>query len=121
MIVPAPQLRAGHFAILSVWTNPLAPAARHSSAASPNLKLRSNASPACSNSSKRAGKRQVAPFARGSPKPNPKKPGRKPGKDYGTKAHRPLPEQIDEVHEVPLPDACPDCGGPIEQTHVDQQ
>jgi transposase len=85
------------------------------------LKLRSNASPACSNSSKRAGKRQVAPFARGSPKPNPKKPGRKPGKDYGTKAHRPLPEQIDEVHEVPLPDACPDCGGPIEQTHVDQQ
>jgi transposase len=31
----------------------------------------------------RAGKRQAAPFAKGQPKP-----GRKPGKDYGTKAHR---------------------------------
>ena len=69
----------------------------------------------------RAGKRQAAPFAKGPPKPNPKKPGRKPGKDYGTKAHRPAPERIDEVHEAPLPDACPDCGGPIEPTHVDQQ
>src|SRR5262249_53297923 len=67
------------------------------------------------------GKRQAAPFAKGPPKPNPKKPGRKPGKGYGTKAHRPPPERIDEVHEAPLPDACPDCGGPIEQTHVDQQ
>ncbi|HEY7310859.1 MAG TPA: hypothetical protein VH643_15960 [Gemmataceae bacterium] len=38
-----------------------------------------------------------APFAKGPPKPNPKKLGRKPGKDYGTKAHRqhPAPEQID--------------------------
>ncbi len=69
----------------------------------------------------RAGKRQAAPFAKGLPKPNPKKPGRKPGKDYGTKAHRPPPERIDEVHEAPLPEACPDCGGPIEPTHVDQQ
>ena len=51
----------------------------------------------------RAGKRQAAPFAKGSPKTNPKKPGRKPGKDYGTKAHRPPPERIDEVHEVSLP------------------
>ena len=44
----------------------------------------------------RAGKRQAAPFAKGQPKPNPRKPGRKSGKDYGTKAHRqpPTPEQI---------------------------
>jgi transposase len=69
----------------------------------------------------RVGKRQAAPFAKRPPKANPKKPGRKPGKDYGTKAHRPPPERIDEVHEAPLPDACPDCGGPIEPTHVDQQ
>ena len=61
----------------------------------------------------RAGKRQAAPFAKGSPKPNPKKPGRKPGKDYGTKAHRPPPERIDEVHEAHLPDTCPDCGGSV--------
>jgi len=71
----------------------------------------------------RAGKRQAAPFAKGQPKLNPRKPGRKPGKDYGTKAHRqpPSPEQIDEVHEAPLPQVCPDCGGPLDETHVAQQ
>jgi transposase len=71
----------------------------------------------------RAGKRQAGPFAKGDPKPNPQKPGRKPGKDYGTKAHRqpPSPEQIDEVHEAPLPHVCPDCGGPLDETHVAQQ
>ncbi|HKB38965.1 MAG TPA: IS66 family transposase [Gemmataceae bacterium] len=71
----------------------------------------------------RAGKRQAAPFAKGQPANQPKKPGRKPGKDYGTKAHRqpPTPDQIDEVHEAPLPHACPDCGGPLDETHVAQQ
>src|SRR5262249_3300560 len=63
----------------------------------------------------RAGKRQAAHFAKGQLAAQPKKPGRKPGKDYGTKAHRqaPTPDQIDEVHEAPLPDRCPDCGGPV--------
>jgi transposase len=70
---------------------------------------------------RRAGKRQAAPFAKGPPKTKPKKPGRKSGKDYGTKAHRPPPDHIDETLEAPLPDACPDCGGPIDETHVDQQ
>src|SRR5262245_2800091 len=71
----------------------------------------------------RAGKRQAAPFAKGTPTGQPKKPGRKPGKDYGTKAHRqpPRPEQIDEVHEAPLPLGCPDCGGPLDESHVAQQ
>jgi transposase len=71
----------------------------------------------------RARKRQAAPFAKGQPEFDPRKPGRKPGKDYGTKAHRqpPSPEQIDEVHEAPLPDRCPDCGGPLDQTHIAQQ
>jgi transposase len=69
----------------------------------------------------RAGKRQAAPFAKGPPKPQPKKPGRKPGAAYGTKAHRPPPEHIDETHEAPLPDACPDCGGAIDETDIDQQ
>jgi hypothetical protein len=42
----------------------------------------------------RAGKRQVGPFAKGEPKANPRRPGRKPGQDYGPKAHRqpPRPE-----------------------------
>jgi transposase len=39
----------------------------------------------------RAGKRQAAPFAKGPPTPEPKRPGRKPGPDYGTKAHRQPP------------------------------
>jgi transposase len=71
----------------------------------------------------RAGKRQAAPFAKGQPTAQPKKPGRKPGRDYGTKAHRqpPTPDQIDEVHEAPLPDRCPECGGPLDETHVAQQ
>jgi transposase len=72
---------------------------------------------------RRAGKRQAAPFAKGKPSAQPKKPGRKPGKDYGPKAHRqpPSPEQIDEVHEAPLPHVCPDCGGPLDETHIAQQ
>jgi transposase len=71
----------------------------------------------------RAGKRQAAPFAKGQPTGQPKKPGRKPGKDYGTKAHRlpPTPDQINEVHEAPLPDRCPDCAGPLDETHIAQQ
>jgi transposase len=59
----------------------------------------------------RSGKRQAAPFSKGSPRPNPKTPGRKGGDDYGTKAYRKPPEQIDETHEAPLPEKCPRCGG----------
>lgn len=71
----------------------------------------------------RAGKRQAAPFAKGPPKAEPKKPGRKPGDDYGRQGHRPPPppEHIDEIHEAPLPERCPDCGGLIEETDVQQQ
>jgi transposase len=71
----------------------------------------------------RAGKRQAAPFAKGPPKPDPKRPGRKPGPRHGRHGHRPppTPEQVDETHDAPLPGACPDCGGPVEETHTDQQ
>jgi transposase len=71
----------------------------------------------------RAGKRQASPFAKGPPRPEPKKPGRKPGAAYGTKAHRmpPTPDRLDEVHEAPLPSACPDCGGPVDETQLAQQ
>ena len=61
----------------------------------------------------RASKRQAAPFSKGPPKDHPKPPGRKPGPDYGPKAHRPIPNQPpDEVLDVPLPPVCPECGGP---------
>jgi transposase len=72
---------------------------------------------------RRAAKRQAAPFAKGTPKPHPRKPGRKPGSQHGRHGHRPppAPEQIDERHDAPLPDACPGCGGPVEETHRDTQ
>src|SRR4051812_940389 len=55
---------------------------------------------------KRAGKRQAAPFSRGTPKADPKRPGRKPGH---TPSHRPIPppEQVDRTIEAPLPPDCP--------------
>jgi transposase len=71
----------------------------------------------------RAGKRQAAPFSKGPPKPDPRKPGRKPGPGYGKKGHRqpPAPEQIEETLEAPLPEACPQCGGSVLETAVQPQ
>lgn len=70
----------------------------------------------------RENKRQAAPFSKGPPKDNPKKPGRKGGKKYGLKTHRPLPERKpNEIIDVPLPKQCRDCGGDIEEQHVDRQ
>jgi transposase len=73
---------------------------------------------------RRCGKRQAAPFSKGPPKPDPKKPGRKGGEGYGTKARRaaPPPGRVDEVHEAPLPPSCPCCGGgDVEHTHTAEQ
>jgi len=71
----------------------------------------------------RAGKRQAAPFSKGPPKLHPKTPGRKAGDRHGRHGHRPppQPDRVDEVHDVPLPDAGPDCGGPVEETPLDTQ
>jgi transposase len=69
----------------------------------------------------RSGKRQAAPFSKGLPKANPKKPGRKAGDDYGTHSRRTIPPVIDEVYEAPLPDRCPRCGGEVIASHIDQQ
>jgi transposase len=59
----------------------------------------------------RAGKRQAAPFSRNDPRPDPKRPGRKPGPDYGVRARRAVPERVDRQVDVPLPETCPHCGG----------
>jgi len=70
----------------------------------------------------RAAKRQAAPFSRGLPKLDPKKPGRKSGDDYGTQAFRAVPDRIDEIHDAPLPARCPRCGNnAFIDTHVEQQ
>jgi transposase len=69
----------------------------------------------------RAGKRQAAPFSRGLPKVDPKRPGRKSGDDHGTKAYRAVPPVIDEEYDAPLPEHCPKCGGQVVASHIDQQ
>jgi transposase len=64
----------------------------------------------------RAAKRPAAPFSRneGSAKAAnsdapAKRPGRKPGEAYGTKARRPEPAHLDRIVEVGLPEQCPRC------------
>ena len=73
--------------------------------------------------SERSAKRQAAPFSKGEPKKNPKKPGRKKGAQHGDHAHRepPPPERVDETLDAPLPEQCPDCGGAVAEDHLDQQ
>ena len=71
---------------------------------------------------RRGGKRQAAPFSKGPPQAEPKKPGRKGGDEYGTKARRAVPPRIDEVHEAKLPCVCPGCGsGRLEHTDTAHQ
>jgi len=71
---------------------------------------------------RRAGKRQAGPFSKGPPKPKPKRPGRKPGDDYGTHFSRSAPEQIDETYDAELPATCPHCGeAHTTETHTAEQ
>src|SRR5947209_15658620 len=72
---------------------------------------------------RRQAKRQAAPFSKGPPKPQPKRPGRKSGPAHGRHGHRcpPDPRLIDEVLEAALPTACPGCGGQVEPTAVATQ
>lgn len=67
---------------------------------------------------RRRANRQAAPFSRGLPKAHPDRPGRKPGLAYGRKAQRCPPPRVDLIHELPLPLACPDCGGRLRQRRV---
>jgi transposase len=64
---------------------------------------------------RREGKRQAAPFSRDTRQPNPKRPGRRPGGAYGTKARRdrPTDDRVDESVAVGLPACCPDCDGAV--------
>ncbi len=72
----------------------------------------------------RAGKRQAAPFSKGPAKEQPKKPGRKAGSKHGEHGHRPPPsdDAITVTLEARLPDACPHCGGELqEDDDIDEQ
>ncbi|MDP2959442.1 MAG: IS66 family transposase [Longimicrobiales bacterium] len=85
------------------------------------LKARLQRAERRAEAAERAGKRQAAPFSKGSPKKSPKRPGRRPGADYGVHARRRVPEHVDETVEVALPDVCPDCGGAVEARGVSDQ
>jgi transposase len=69
---------------------------------------------------RREEKRQAAPFRKqAAPAAPPKKPGRKSGRRHGRHAHRSIPPRIDEAYDVPLPTACPHCGGAhLSETHI---
>lgn len=69
----------------------------------------------------RAGKRQSAPFSKGKPKADPKRPGRKSGDQHGRHGHRQPPEQVDEIVAAETPCACPDCGGELEEAETEEQ
>ncbi len=64
---------------------------------------------------RRSGKRQAAPFRHGDPKAKPKRPGRKSGDAHGQHGHRPPPppDEVQEVHDAPLPTVSPCCGAPL--------
>jgi transposase len=70
---------------------------------------------------RRAGARQAAPFSKGAPKRRPRRPGRKPGRAYGCRGQRPMPTVVHETHDVPVPTACPRCGGTVRETRVAAQ
>lgn len=71
---------------------------------------------------KRSGKRQAAPFSKGTRVAKPRKPGRKPGQ--GTFKHReaPAPEDLSEPPiDVPTAEAeCPRCGGELDEGRVEE-
>ena len=70
---------------------------------------------------KRGGKRQAAPFTKGARVAEPKSPGRKPGTGTFRYREAPPPEDMTQppVEVKVTQDACPACGGPLEETRVD--
>lgn len=70
---------------------------------------------------KRGEKRQAAPFSKGTHVLNPKPPGQKPGSGTFRSREAPLPDQITEppVDVKVTLDACPACGGRLEEERVD--
>ncbi|MBF6607070.1 MAG: IS66 family transposase, partial [Chloroflexi bacterium] len=65
--------------------------------------------------SRRSGKRQAAPFSKGLPVEEPKRPGRRSGKNHGQHGHRAVPVgPVDRELSAPLPACCPGCGGVVD-------
>ncbi len=64
----------------------------------------------------RAAMRQAAPFSRVKRKPSGRPPGRRSGEQHGRHGHRQAPGRVDEELFAELPEACPDCGGELEES-----
>jgi transposase len=62
---------------------------------------------------RRRGKRQAAPFSKGAPSANPKRPGRKAGDQYGQQSTRAQPDRVDETIQVECPLYCDHCKGEV--------
>jgi transposase len=71
---------------------------------------------------RRGGKRQAAPFSRGTRVADPKPPGRKPGSGSFRDRASPQPDELTEppVDVRGLVDAGPACGGPLAAARVDR-
>ena len=69
---------------------------------------------------RRGQKRQAAPFSKGPPKEDPKRPGRKPGDEYGTYSCRqpPKPREVDERYRAKLPRKSPCCGARVKRNRA---
>jgi transposase len=71
---------------------------------------------------KRGGKRQAAPFSKGTRVEAPKRPGRKPGRGASRRREAPTPEALSEPPiDVPVTEpACPKCGGEWAEGRVEE-
>jgi hypothetical protein len=71
---------------------------------------------------KRSGKRQAAPFSKGTCKQDPKKPGRKPGRGSFKTREAPAPATLSEPPiDVPTVETeCPKCGGELDEGRVEE-
>jgi transposase len=67
------------------------------------------------DAARRRSGRQAAPFAKSLTR-DPKRPGRKPGAQYGARGRRRIPSHVDEQYTAPLPAACPHCAAPVRLT-----
>ena len=70
---------------------------------------------------RRKNKRQAGPFSKGVRKSEPKRPGRKPGSEYGERFSRRAPAKIDRRETVQCPLWCEHCGGKVQLDHAEQQ
>lgn len=72
--------------------------------------------------SHRRSRRQTAPFSKGSPKAEAKRPGRKSGEAHGRHGQREVPAgPPDRDLVASLPACCPDCGGEVAHDRDEEQ